>query len=834
MQKKILPHIVAIISFALLTIVYFLPQYQGMTLSQGDVTQWEGMSKEIVDWNETHPDDPALWTNRMFGGMPAYQISMKYPGNFVDRIVHSLQVFFPEATVLMFLAFTGFYILLLCFGINPWLSLAGALAYGLSSFFLVSLEAGHNTKVQAMSLMAPVLGGVVLAYRKNILVGAALTALFLSMAIDANHLQVAYYILLMLGMVAVYFLISDILEKRVMNFIKASAVLVVAGLLAVMPNIGNLWSTQEYAKETIRGGSSELTHKKEATKGGGLDFDYATRWSYGFSDGEFLSVLIPDIKGGASGGELTESSATYQEMINKGVAPATAERYIKQMPLYWGEQPFTSGPVYFGAAIVFLFLFSMLIVRSSIKWVLLTLTVFSFLLSFGYHTPFYKWMFNLLPFFNKFRTPSMALVIAELTMPLLALIGLNEILSGKISSEEALKKLKIAGGITAGIVIVFGLFGGMFFSFSSAGDKQYYDAGNGWLIDAIKKDRAGLLRSDSLRSLFFIVAAFGVVWFFVKKKLSQTVFIGAFALLFLIDAWSVGKRYLNADDFVESAQYKNNHAPTQADIDILKDTDPDYRVYNLTRDPFNDAMTSYYHKSVGGYHAAKLIRYQDLIENQISKNNMSVLNMLNTKYFIVTNQQTKEPMAQLNPEALGNAWYVREIRWAKNADEEMADLNNFEPKHTVVIDERYKSIVGNWQYSGDSTATIQLTQYTPNRLTYQSNSTADGLAVFSEIYYNNGKGWHAYIDGKKADHFRCNYVLRGMIIPAGTHKIEFKFEPKSVTEGNAISYAGSFLLFLLVIGILGSAGYKKFKELPTKPATPAKQEKTATKQPKKK
>lgn len=825
MQKRILPHLVAVLTFALLTIAYFIPAYQGKTLTQGDVTQWEGMSKEIVDWNKAHPEEPALWTNRLFGGMPAVQISLLYPGNFVDKVVRVLQVIFPDATVLLFMMFLGFYILLLCLEVDPWLSLAGAVAYGLSSFILISIEAGHNTKVQAMALMAPVLGGVILAYRKNILVGAAITAFFLSIAINANHFQIAYYLILIVGAVGGYYLITSILEKRLVHFAKATGLLIVAALLALLPNIANIWGTEEYAKETIRGGASELTQKK-ATTDGGLDFDYASRWSYGLGDGEILSLLIPNIKGGASGGSLSESSETYQAMMSKGVAENTAQQYLKQMPLYWGGQPFTSGPVYFGAAIVFLFVFSMFIVRNNLKWVLLGLTIFSMMLAFGHNTPFFKWMFNLLPFFNKFRNPSMALVIAELAVPLIAILGLNEIFTGKNSNDELLKKLKIAGGITAGLVILFGILGGMFFSFSAEADKQYYDNGNAWLIDAIKKDRASLLRTDAFRSLVFIAATFGLIWFYIQKKLTKQILLSALGAVFLFDGWLVDKRYLNSDNFKEATE--SSHAATQADLDILNDKDPNYRVFNVTRDPFNDAMTSYYHKSVGGYHAAKLIRYQDLIENQISKNNINVLNMLNTKYIIGQNQQTKEPMAQPNPNACGNVWFVQEIKWAKNADEEMKALDNFNPKQTVVIDERYKAAVGGWQLTVDSSASIKEDSYSPNKLSYSSNSTNSQLAVFSEIYYNEGKGWHAYLDGNPVAHFRCNYVLRGMVVPAGSHKIEFKFEPKSIVAGNKIAYAGSFLLFAFVFGTLGFVGRKKLQEIE---AEPKPEVKTETKQP---
>lgn len=819
MFKKLLPHIAAVLTFALLTIVYFLPYYQGQTLQQGDVTQWEGMSKEITDWNEKHPDEQALWTNGMFGGMPAYQISMTYPGNFVTKIVRGLGVMFPDASVFMFMSFIGFYIMLLCFGVNPWLSLAGAMAYGLSSFMLISIEAGHNTKVQAMSLIAPAIGGVVLAYRKNILVGGALTALFLAMAVDANHLQVVYYILLTLGILAVYFLIESVLEKKIVHFAKASAVLVLAGILALGPNVTNLWSTQEYAKETIRGGSSELTQKKEATKGGGLDFEYATRWSYGLGDGEMLTLLIPNMKGGGSGVDIGEDSEFGKALTQRG-APTS---YTKQAPGYWGGQPFTSGPVYFGAAIIFLFIFGLLIVRSNVKWVLLALSIFSILLAAGHNTPFFGWMFNLLPMFNKFRTPAMALVIAEVTMPLLALLALNEVLNrGKNETADTLKKLKIAGGITAGIVVVFGLLLSGSYSFSSAGDAELMQRGfDEALISALKKDRAGLLRADAFRSLLFILVAFGLLWGFVQQKLSKTVVLALFALVLLVDNWGVAKRYLNNDNFSEKTQSK--HQPSQADLDILRDTDPNYRVYNVATNTFNDAMTSYFHKSVGGYHAAKLIRYQDLIENQISKNNMAVLNMLNTKYFIVPNQQDQngQPVAQRNPGAMGNAWFVSNIQWAKDADAEMAALTGFNPQQTVVIDERYKKIVGDVQPTVDSTAFIRLSIYSPNKLVYDYTANSNAVAVFSEIYYNEEKGWHAYIDGKAVEHFRANYVLRGMVLPAGTHKVEFRFEPKSIVTGNSIAYAGSIVLFLFAFGILGFAGYKKYKEVEAEPEVTA-------------
>jgi len=818
MQKRLLPHIAAVLIFALLTIVYFLPYFQGMTLNQGDVSQWEGMSKEIADWNKVHPDDPALWTDGMFGGMPAVQISLAFPGNFVTKVFNWVGVVFPFSSSYMFMMFVGFYIFLLCLDISPWLAMAGAIAYGLTSFTIISIEAGHNTKVQAMCLMAPIIGGVILAYRKNILLGAAITALSLSMAIASNHPQIVYYTLISLACLAVYFAITEVMEKRTVHFIKASSVLVVAGLLALMPNIASLWATQEYVKETMRGGSSELTQKKQQAKGGGLDFQYATEWSYGLMDGEILTTLIPDMKGSASGAELSEESNTYKELTSKGVPEANAKSFTQHAPTYWGAQQFTSGPVYLGAAIMFLFLFSMLIVRNSIKWALLAIVIISVILGVGRNTFIYHIIFDTLPLFNKFRTPSMALALAQLAVPAIALLGVNELLTGGHSKEELLKKLKIAGGITAGIVVVFGLLGSFMYNFSGPSDAQMQEHQQGWIVDALKKDRSSMLFMSSLRSLFFIGAAFALVWLYIRKTLSQSLLVGGLTVLFLVDGWTIARRYLNSDNFVEVSKYESVHTPTQADLEIMKDPDPHYRVFNLTQNPFNDAMTSYFHQSVGGYSAVKLQRYQDLIENQISKNNQKVWRMLNTKY-VIAGGENQPPQVHPFP-GCGNVWFVRNITWAQNADEEMADLgaDSWEPLTTAIVDVRYKKDVPENAIGADTAGVIKLKEYTPNKVTYFSNSTSNQVAVFSEIFYDGAKGWNAYLDDKLVPHFRADYVLRAMEVPAGTHKIEFKFEPKSIVVGNKIAYAGSFLLFAFVFGTLGFAGYRKMKEIQAEPA----------------
>lgn len=785
-----------------------------MTLGAHDTTQWKAMAQETIAWKEK-TGEQALWTNSMFGGMPTFQISVLYPGNWIDYLPKIFQKVFPEASVIMFFMFTGFYILLLCFGVNTWLALGGALAYGLASFNLISLEAGHNTKVMAMALMAPAIGGMVLAYRGKILMGGAIAALFLSLNIDANHFQITYYLLLTMGFLGIYFLVESILQKTLPTFGKATAVMIVAAGLAFMPNVANLWSTWEYGKQTMRGGGSQLAEKKKANAGGGLEIDYATRWSEGAGDFEFLSILIPNIKGGASGSELSTSSASYKALSDKGIQ--SADNIIKRMPTYWGDQPFTSGPVYFGAAIFFLFVLGMFIVQSPIKWALFGISIFFLLLSFGHNTPFFQFFFEHLPMFNKFRTPTMALVIPQLCFPLLAILALNELLQGNIDMAEFKKKLYTAGGITGGLILIFGLFG-IGATYSSKNDLELAKQFPDWLMAALKEDRASMLHTDAFRSLFFAGAAFGAIWLFMRKTIPVNLFALVLTLLFLLDGWLVANRYLNADDFQEDTQFAQNFQPSQGDLQILQDKDPNYRVYDQTVDPFNTASPAYFHKLVGGYSPAKLQIYQDLIERQISQRNPKVFDMLNTKYFKVQDDKGAERVIP-NPGALGNAWFVKSILHVDNADQEIDTLSaaNFDPRTMAVINKEFNSQVTDASVGFDSAASIKLDEYTPNKLTYSYNSASPQVAVFSEIYYAGEHGWKAYVDDKEQPHFRANYVLRAMALPAGQHKVEFRFEPKSYYLGNKVAYAGSFILLAFVFGTLGFAGYKRIKEIETEP-----------------
>jgi hypothetical protein len=623
-----------------------------------------------------------------------------------------------------------------------------------------------------------------------------------------------------MGLLGIYFLVESILEKKIVEFSKATGVLILAAGLSFVPNVANLWSTWEYGKQTMRGGGSQLTEKK-STSTGGLDFEYATRWSEGASDFEFLSILIPNIKGGASGSELSTSSASYKALNEKGIQ--SADNIIKRMPTYWGDQPFTSGPVYLGAAVFFLFVLGLFIVRSPIKWALLGISIFFLLLSFGHNTGIFKFLFENLPMFNKFRTPTMALAILQLCFPLLGLLALNEIVTGKVEGEDLKKKLFISGGITGGIILVFGLLG-IGASYTSKNDLEIAKQFPDWLMAALREDRASMLHTDAFRSLFFAGAAFGAIWLFMRKTISANLFAAAVAVIFLIDGWLVANRYLNSEDFQENTEVAKSFLPSPSDQQILQDKDVDYRVYDQTVDPFNTASPAYFHKLVGGYSPAKLQIYQDLIERQISQRNPKVFDMLNTKYFKVADDKGNERVIP-NPGALGNVWFVSSIIHAQTADEEIDTLGSatFIPGSTAVIHKDFDALVSEKNLGNDSTATIKLETYTPNKLTYGYTSFTPQVAVFSEIYYAGENGWKAYIDGKEQTHFRCNYVLRGMALPEGKHTVEFRFEPQSYYTGNKIAYAGSFILLAFVFSTLGFAGYKKMKEIEAEPKEEVKQ-----------
>jgi len=801
--KNLLPHLIAVVAFIVVTLAYMHPLLEGKAIYQGDITNYKGMSKEIADFREKTGEEP-LWTNSMFGGMPAYQISVLYPSNLVKYIDSALCLGLPRPANYLFLLILGFYFLLIMLKVDYRLAIAGAFAFALATYSMIIIEAGHNSKVHAMAYMAPVVGSILLAYRGRLLLGAALTALFLSLEISCNHLQITYYLLLTVLLLGAVKLVYAVVEKTLPAFLKATGILVIAAVIAVLPNITNLWATYEYGQYTMRG-KSDLKSDMAAGKEG-LSQKYATDWSYGI--GETMTLLIPDFKGGGSNGELTAKSETYKALIENKIQKSQANNIIKNLPLYWGEQPFTSGPVYLGAIICFLFVLGLFTLKENDKWWLLGAAILSIVLSWGRNfPPVTDFFFAHFPGYNKFRAVSMTLVIAQFVFPLMALLALKNIFSGEIPADKLKKKLIYAVSIVGGITLLFALMPGAFFDFTSSSDEKLTASGYpDWLIDSIRDDRKSLLSSDALRSLVFILLSAGLIFLFLMNKLKKEIVMVLFALLILADMIPVDLRYLNKGNFVNKKKVEKPFTPTQADNYILQDKDPDFRVLNLAANTFNDAGTSYFHKSIGGYHGAKLKRYQELIDNYITKNNMNVLNMLNTKYVIVQGEKDQGPVPQRNPGALGNAWFVEEFRLVANADSEITALGKFEPSKTAIIDQLFENEVKGFTPQKDSTAQISLTEYKPNHLSYQSKAATEQLTVFSEIYYD--KGWNAYIDGKLTPHFRVDYVLRAMRIPAGEHKIEFKFEPQVYAVGEKISLAGSVLLFLLV----GAALFFSMKE----------------------
>jgi len=790
--KKLLPHFIIVAVFAALALAYMQPLLQGKELFQSDIVNFLGMSKEIADFREKTGEEP-LWTNSMFGGMPAYQISVLYPNNWSKHILKAVTTILPKPANYLFLMMAGAYFMFLMMGVGWRYALIGSIGFAFASYSVIILEAGHNSKAHAMAFMPPVIGAILLTYRGRYLLGAALLALFLSLEIATNHLQITYYLLLTVVLLGVVKLVDAIREKQLPNFLKATGIMVVAALIAVGPNVSALWTTADYGKETMRG-KSELSYKQESS---GLDKDYAMRWSYGV--GETFTLLIPDFMGGSSHGKLSEKSNVYQTMVDKGIPKAQAQGLIGSMPLYWGTQPFTSGPVYLGAVICFLGMLGFLVLGSSYAW-LPAAFVISIVLSWGHNfAAVSDFFFQYIPGYNKFRAVSMTLVIAQLVLPIAAVLGVQKFLSSN-DKQGMKRKLMIAAGVVGGFCLLFAALPGAFFDFSSENDAQLAQAGYPeWLINALLDDRQSLLQSDALRSLVFVLLTAALLFLAAVDKMKAAVAGLVISGLVLVDLWQVDKRYLDNEDFISARKNQNVISPTPADEQILADPDPNFRVINLAGNTFNDSKTSYFHKSIGGYHGAKLKRYQELVDSCISKSNLAVLNMLNTKYFITPDMEGR-PAVRRNPLALGNAWFVSDVKMVGNADEELAALeaDEFNPAKVAVIDKRFESELNGFNPRFDSTAYIALADYQPNYLKYESQSTSDQLVVFSEIYFANG--WNAYVDGELKPHWRANYVLRSMMVPAGEHTVEFKFEPTVYYTGEKISLAGSILLVLFVLG----------------------------------
>ena len=777
--KKFSPHLIVILLFVGISFAYFSPLMQGKILDTPDIKHWKGMSKEVQDFRYDTGEE-ALWTNSMFSGMPAYQISTKSNANLIQYVDKAISLGIPRPANLLFLYLLGFYLLLLSLKVDYLLSAVGAIGFAFSSYFFIIIMAGHMTKALAIAYLPMVVAAVLYTYRGRMFLGGVLTALTVALQLYANHLQITYYLVIVLILIGLVQFIKDLKANNFASFAKRSSVLVLAALLASGTAITRLSTTMHYGAESTRG-KSELTNNLD-NKTSGLDKDYATSWSYGVA--ETFTLLIPNFYGGASQGELNTKSKTYQAIKR---AP-NAKQLIKQLPLYWGTQPFTSGPTYAGSIVIFLFIFGLLYVKSEMRvWILLA-TILSIMLAWGKNfMPLTDLFLDYFPGYNKFRAVSMILVIAEFTIPLLGFVALNKFLTTTDPENEKKKSLQLAFYIVGGLTLVFALIPNLFFDFVGAQDANL--AKSGWPVDALQSDRVALLSADSWRSFIFIALSFAAMWMFLKNKITSKYVIIIVGFLVLADMWTINKRYLNDDNFVRKSKLEIPYKATAADQQILKDTDPNFRVFNRSVSTFNDASTSYFHKSIGGYHGAKLKRYQELIENHISKGNMAVLNMLNTKYFI-----TPQSQVQKNPGALGNAWFINEINLVPNADAEIISLNSFNPANTAIVDVRFSDqMTDSLDNFG---ASINLTEYKPNYLKYNSNSSKNGIAIFSEIYYD--KGWNAYVDGELKTHFRANFVLRGMQIPSGNHVVEFKFEPEVYHVSERIALTSSIILLLLL------------------------------------
>lgn len=790
--NKILPYLIAVTIFIFASIIYFYPVLKGQKLKQSDITQFKGTVKEIVDFRVEKNTEP-YWTGSSFSGMPAYQVSAYYPNDFARTLDRTIR-FLPRPADYVFLYFLSFFILLLALKTDWKLAILGALSFGFSTYLIIIFGAGHNSKAHAIAYMPLVLAGVLWVFQKRYLLGFFVTGLAIALEIYTNHIQITYYLFFCLLILGIIEFIHAVKEKIIPVFIKQSAIIIAAVLLGIGANAPRLMAMKEYAAFSTRG-TSALTITPDGTikeASIGLDKAYITEYSY--AKLETFNLFIPRFMGGGTLESLDNTSNFYQ-LLEEKAGVKVADNYAKKALTYWGDQTIVEAPAYIGAVIFLLFFLGVFLLKGRLKQWLVTATVFSILMSWGRNFEFLTDFFiDYVPLYNKFRAVSSIQVIAEVCVPLLALLGLNAFFSSKKTSEEKQEALKKAVLIFGGLILTGFMLAHIFSTFEGLRDSSYAELPG--LIDALIADRKDILFADTLRSLILVILSGGILWLFLKKNLKQTPAILAFAVLILFDLISVDKKYVNESDFTLARKIEKPFIKDSVDKEILKDKSH-YRVANFTVNPMNEASTSYFHQSIGGYNAAKMGRYQELFDYQIAKNNMQVLNMLNTKYFIIANDEGQK-QAQQNTDANGNAWFVAAIKLVNSANEEIQALDTLNTKNTVVIDKRNINENIRFVYQKDSTASIALLSYDVNKLSYHSTAKKEQFAVFSEIYYKDG--WKAYVNGKATPHFRVNYVLRGMLVPAGNNKIEFKFEPKVIQQGKIISLTSYALLLLIPFG----------------------------------
>jgi len=790
--KAILPHLLVLLGFIIISLAYFSPVLQGKEIFQNDIAQYIGMSKQQKDF-KAETGEETYWTDAAFGGMPTYQLGANYPHNFIKDLDLTLR-FLPRPADYLFLYFIGFYILLLVLKLDYKLAFVGALAFGFSTYLIIILGVGHNAKAHAIAYMPTVLAGIILCFRSKYIAGFLLLAIAMALEIGANHFQMTYYLLILVVILGIVYLIDAIKKNLVPHYFKALGVMLLAVILAIGANATNLMATQEYTAFSTRGDNG-LTIGPDGNQkpASGLDYEYITEYSYGIA--ETFNLFIPRFMGGSSSEKLNEKSEMYQQLLKMGASPVQAKEFAENAPTYWGSQTFVGAPAYIGATIIFLFVFALFLVKGRLKWWIVAGTVLTLLLSWGKNFDFLtRFFIDVVPLYNKFRAVSSIQVIVELCMPILAIFGLYRLFNDFEKTEEKEYALKWATIITGGLALIFLLFKSVLFNFSGGSDSVYVQQMGAEFIRALKEDRKAIFTSDTIRSLIFVILSAGFIWAYLKNKASKNLVILGFAVLILADLVIVDRRYVNNEDFVASRVVNEPFQKRQADVQILQD-DSRYRVFDVSESPFNSAKTSYFHNSIGGYHAAKPGRMQDLYDFYISKNNMKILSLLNVKYFIVPGE--KQPMAQENPGAFGNAWFVNNIQWVDNSNQEIIALGDTDLKNMAVINNKFKAVVAS-NIAADTSGTIELTKNLPNELIYKFSANSDQLVVFSEMYYADG--WRSYIDGNEVPNFRVDYILRGLNVPSGNHTITFKFEPQVVKTGSNIAFASSILLFLLVLG----------------------------------
>ncbi|MGY5351176.1 YfhO family protein [Wenyingzhuangia sp. IMCC45533] len=789
--KQLAVYIGVLIAFCAVALIYFKPVLRGDKIFQSDIAQFRGMSKELKDFREKNGKE-AFWTDAAFGGMPSYQLSTYYPHDYIKKL-DSVIRFIPRPADYLFLYFVGFFVLLTVLKFDWKLALIGSLAFGFSTYFVIILGVGHNAKAHAIGYIPLVLSGVLLLFQRRFLLGFILTAVATGLELNASHPQMTYYMLFLFLFVGAFYAADAIKNNKVKEIIKPISFVILAMVVGVLINAQSLLATKEYASNSTRS-KSELTinpngSPKEITSG--LSKDYITEYSYGIL--ETLNLMVPRFTGGGNSEPLREDSNTYQFLSSK-IGPKQAANFANNAPTYWGDQPIVAAPAYIGVVFVLLFFIGCFLVNGWMKKGLIAATIFSILMSwgknFGLLTDFF---IDYIPLYNKFRAVSSIQIIAEITIPLLGMLALKELFSDEVSKKTKLEAIKKGASIVGGLLVVFVFVGGFVYSFGGVND-AYYNQQLPGFSGALQADRKAILLADGIRSVILILIVLGVVWAVVQQKIKKQYGILVIGLVLLFDTVSVARRYVNDEDFLPAYKVEKPFSKSTVDKQILQDKGH-YRVVNLASSFMNDGATSYYHKSIGGYHAAKLRRYQELVDFHIAKNNMEVFNMLHTKYFIVPTEKGGKQVQQ-NPEANGNAWFVNHIIKVNNANEEILALADFNSKTDVVINTNEFTVQN---ISKDTDARVALKSYQANQLTYEYTAAKPQLVVFSEIYYQ--PGWNAYVDGKFTDHIRANYVLRAMNVPAGNHVIEFKFEPEVIQKGSVISLIGYGLLLLLEFGV---------------------------------